>query len=166
MPRSKRVLPPVETTIVRGTQPPKPSLVQSVRFTHLNGDGGVTTDSILDLATRPYSNADTPHLDVAENVGFSDFFDPSAISPPETSGSSTNENTTDTAAAETCFSAELIPSFFEIDPEDQVVDTTTGERRAPKRPHQVCSILFSPISLRTTLEEGLNTRIYETSARI
>jgi hypothetical protein len=146
MPRSKHVLPSVETTIVRGTQPPKPSLVQSVRFTHLNRDGGVTTESILDLATRPYSN--TPHLDVAEStdVEFFDSFYPFSTSPPEISGHSTNKNTADTAAAEGSFSDELNPSFFEIDPEDEV-DTTTGERKTPKRPHQVCSVLFSPIYL-------------------
>jgi hypothetical protein len=146
MPQSKGVLPPVETTIVRGTQPSKPSLVQSVRFTHLNRDGGVTTESILDLATRPYSN--TPHLDLAEStdIGFFDSFDPFSISPPEISGRSTNKNTADTAAAEGCFSDELNPSFFGIDPKDEV-DTTTGERKTPKRPHQVCSVLFSPLYL-------------------
>ena len=149
----RKLVPPVETTTVRGPQNPKRFLVQSVHFSHLDKDGRVTTNSVLDLATRPYSSAAFfPDIDITEslndNAGAFDSLDTKAFD------SLTNENTSDTTSADTASTdaasaealqnetlAEVVSGFFEIDPEDQVTNVHTGEKKAPKRPHQVCCTL-------------------------
>jgi hypothetical protein len=137
-------VPPVETTIVRGPQHSQRILVQSVHFSHLDHDGTVTTNSVLDLATRPYpSPVPFPDSDITEssNDGSFDSLDVfENTSPSQTFHRCTDENTASTDGVQNETSAEVVPGFFDIDPEDEVTNTQTGERKTPKRPHQVCSL--------------------------
>jgi hypothetical protein len=163
MRRRKRVPPLVETTVVCGTQPLKTSLVQSVHFAHLDHDGRVTTESVLDVATRPHAFNRPPSPD-AHNVepSSSGFFD---ISPSTTFGCST-ENTAGSSTTDAL--QKDLTAFFEIDAEDEVADTTSGEKKVPKRPHQVCFTLNLQryTRLRATLEEGFDSRVHEVSGRL
>jgi hypothetical protein len=158
-PRRKGRVPPVETATVRVAQPLNPLLIQSVHFAHLDNDGRVTTDSVLDLATRPYSGATfnfTPSPDLAIMEPFDDsFFDSPSdavsnnaptqslpdLSPSKTIDSVANPGTSPVDAPQSDISDEVGASFFEIDLEDEVVNIHTGEKKVPKRPHQVSCIL-------------------------
>jgi hypothetical protein len=132
MPCHKRVPPPVDTTVVCGTEPLKTSLMQAVHFTHLDHDGTVTTESILDVATRPQAFINPPSPDShIEATSFN-------ISLSKTVGCST-ENAPATATTHAL--QNDLCTFFEIDPEDEVADPTTGEIKVPKCPHQVYFIL-------------------------
>jgi hypothetical protein len=134
----RKLVPPVETITVRGSQHPKKLLVQSVLFGHLDNDGTVTTNSVLDLATRPCSGAAPfPDIDIGEtsNDGYIDSLDVSNSSlsnSPSKTFDSLSEIPNET-------SAEVVPGFFDIDSEDEIINI--GDRNAPKRPHQVCCIL-------------------------
>jgi hypothetical protein len=146
--RSRRkIVPPVETTTVRGPQHPKRFLVQSVHFGHLENDGTVTTNSVLDLTTRPLSAGRFPDIDTTESVNDGSFDSLDVfehISLSKTFDSLTDENTPDTASNEASqneTSAEVVTGFFDIDPEDEVSNIHTGEKKVPKRPHQVCCTL-------------------------
>jgi hypothetical protein len=152
----------VEMTTVRA-QPPKPSLVRSVHFTNVHSDGIMTMDSVLDLATRPYSGASFKFHEnkpaeepiPAHHVASLDSFNDSSFDPisndvfDDTSGDTLNspDSLTKSTSADTPpndlsgISEEVIASFFEIDVEDEVINPNTGEKKAPKRPHQVCRIL-------------------------
>jgi hypothetical protein len=149
----RKLVPPVETTTVRGPQHLKRFLVQSVHFSHLDNNGRVTTNSVLDLATRPYpSAAFLPDIDNTEtssdNGGAFDTLDANTFDSltdennPDTFDSLSEEHTPDTGFVDTGSTeaqtpADMVPGFFEIDPEDQVTNIHTGGKKAPKRPHQV-----------------------------
>jgi hypothetical protein len=162
MRRRKRVAPPVDTTVVRGTQPLKISLVQSVHFAHLDHDGRVTTESVLDVATMPQAFNNPPSPDAHNEPSSAGFFD---IPPSTTFGCST-ESTPDSSTTNAL--QKDLTTFFEIDAEDEVADTTTGEKKVPKRPHQVCFTLNLQryTRLRATLEERFDPRVHEVSGRV
>jgi hypothetical protein len=189
-----KLMPPVETTTVRK---PKELLVQSVHFDHLDNDGTVTTNSVLDLATRPYpSTSFSPDMDTTESstgglfdsLGVSDFspaiettevwndgsFDyfnmhnPSLDIPPShTLASLTDANTLNTVTFQNETSTDVVGGFFDIDPEDTVTNIHTGEKTAPKRPHQVCCIpSLHRCLLSIPSEKRFTQRVHQTPVRI
>jgi hypothetical protein len=95
----------------------------------------VTTNSVLDLATRSYlSAAFLPDIDNTNTLDVNTFDSLTDKNNPDTFDSLTEEHTPDTGFADTGSAkaqtpADMVPGFFEIDPEDQVTNIHTGGKR-------------------------------------